>query len=83
MERDHFRGERMDHAAQPHPREMEQYRYADGSEMERGDAVWLPPDGSRLYRIAGWLDGARVLLVPMSGGGAVGADAVDVSRWEP
>ena len=63
--------------------EADGYRYADGSWMERGDAVWLPPDASRLYAVAGWASDGEVLLSPMAGGPVVRALAGDVSRWEP
>lgn len=64
--------------------EMDAFRYADGSRMERGDVVWVPGEtGQRTYLIAGWDGRDAVLLRPALGGPMRSVEVGAVSRWMP
>lgn len=72
--------EGLPHLAVP-MHEADGYRYADGSWMERGHVVWVPPDAARLYTVVGWAADGEVLLRPMAGGHLERRPPDGLARW--
>lgn len=77
MESDYTLGHVPDHAS-PRGSDMRPFRHADGTPMERGDAVEAPGTGP--MEIIGWDAGAGMVLCADASGRVRRIDPRDLSR---